>query len=223
MLRNYFACGLYALLLSLPTGKAAGDDMPLEIDIFSSHPSVVADKPRFHGAWLWASKQSDDARKVITRHLTFVNLSAARLVYTRSGTMRVGNYRHTPTGRQVENTFRLLDSIVPIQPLVRIEHEEPAITLIYADGRRREIYTDERDLDASVQTTAARRAQKLAFASWEQDRLVIETHSNAGITVLERYALDRETRRLNVELAIDTPRLPDVLVLNYQYQPATFE
>jgi hypothetical protein len=222
MLNSRFTCGVYTLLLLVSIGEAAADGAPLEIDIYSSRP-VVTDKPVFHGAWLWVSKQSDDARKAITRQMTFVNLSAARMVHTRSGTMLLGNYRHPPTGKQVENTFRLLDSIVPIQPLVRIEHEEPAITLIYADGRRREIYTDERDLDVSVQTTAARRAQKLVFASWEQNRLVIETNSNAGITVLERYALDRETKWLYVELAIDVPRLPDVLVLNYRYQPVTFE
>lgn len=223
MLRNYFACGLYAVLLSVPVGKAAGDGAPLEIDIFSASPSVLTDKPRFHGAWLWAAKHSDDARKVITRHLTFINLSAMRLVQTRNGVMRVGNYRRTPTERQVESTFRLLDSIVPIQPLVRIEHAEPAITLIYADGRRREIYTDERDLDTSVQSTSARRAQKLVFASWERDALVIETNSNSGMSVLERYRLNRETGWLNVELSIDTPRLPDVLVLNYQYEPVVSE
>lgn len=198
--------------------------------IVSLQTAVVAEeRPLLSGNWEWLPDESAVPRELIAESLEFIDLEAFQAARRtgRASSMR-GPYRRKPTKKQVDSAFLLFDTVVPMQPLASIEHREPWVKLAYTDGREREVYTDGRDLAASVQTTAARQDQKLQFASWEKEVLVIETHSSSGVSVLERYTLKagqggNEAVYLQAEISIDSARLPDTLTIDSLYRSAGSE
>lgn len=186
-------------------------------------PAVAGDRPLLSGRWERLPDESDNPDEFIAEGLEYIDMGAFQAARTEGRAAPRGAYRRKPTKKQVDSLLQFLDTVVPLQPLVSIEHREPWIKLVYADGREREIYTDGRDLAAKVQTTATQQDQKLQFASWEEDVLVIETNTSSGVSVLERYSLvndpeKHEPARLRVEVAIDTARFRHVLKLNSVYR-----
>lgn len=187
--------------------------------------AVAANRPQLTGRWERLPDESDSLDELIAEGLEYIDVEALQAARAAGHAAPRGAYRRKPTKKEVDSLLRFLDTVVPMQPLALVEHREPWVRLVYADGREREIYTDGRDLAAKVQTTAAQQDQKLQFASWEEDVLVIETNTSSGVSVLERYSLvndpeKHEPVRLRVEVAIDSARFRDVLRLRNVYRPA---
>lgn len=187
--------------------------------------AFAASRPQLSGRWEWLPDESDNPDELIAKGLEYIDVSAFQAARAAGHAAPKGAYRRKPTRKQVDSLLRFLDTVVPLRPLASIEHREPWVKLVYADGREREIYTDGRDLAAKVQTTAAHQDQKLQFASWEGDVLVIETNTSSGVSVLERYSLvndpvKHEPAHLRVEIVIDSARFRDVLKLSNVYRPA---
>ena len=202
-IRAFFFCGLILLLI----------------------PAAANNRPLLYGQWERLPDESDNLTELLAKSLEFIDVAAFQASRAAGYAAPVGAYRRKPTRKQVDSLFHFFDTVVPMQPLVSIEHREPWVKLTYTDGREREIYTDGRDLAASVQTTAARKDQKLQFASWEGDVLVVETNTSSGVSVLESYSLGSgsgkdEMIQLQVEIAIDSARLPDMLRFNSVYRSA---
>lgn len=196
--------------------------------VFVVFQAVADNRSLLSGQWKWLPDESDDPRELIAESLEFIDVAAFQAARAAGHAAPVGAYRRRPARKQVDSVFRFFDTVVPMQPLASIEHREPWMKLIYTDGREREIYTDGRDLAASVQTTAARQDQKLQFASWEGNVLVVETNTSSGVSVLESYSLGSgsgkdEVIQLQVEIAIDSARLPDMLRFNSVYRSAAKE
>lgn len=189
-------------------------------------PAIAGDRPLLTGRWERLPDESDSLDERIAEGLAYIDVEALQAARAAGHAAPRGAYRRKPTRKEVDSLLRFLDTVVPMQPLASIEHREPWVKLVYADGREREIYTDGRDLAAKVQTTAAQQDQKLQFASWEEDVLVIETNTSSGVSVLERYTRvndpeKHEPVRLRVDVAIDSARFRDVLRLRNVYRPAS--
>lgn len=182
--------------------------------------AVADNRPLLSGHWEKLPDESDRPEELIARSLEYIDVGAFQAARSAGHPAPMGAFRRKPTQKQVDELFHFLDSVIPMQPLASIEHREPWVKLVYVDGREREIYTDGRDLAAKVQTTATRRDQKLQFAAWEGDVLAVETHASSGVSVLERYSLANGAKRLRVEIAIDSPRFPEVLSLDSIYRSA---
>lgn len=187
--------------------------------------AYAADRPLLSGRWERLPDESDNPGELIAESLEFIDLAAFQAARSTGRAAPRGAFRHKPTSKQVDSLLSFLDTVVPLQPLVSIEHREPWVKLVYTDGREREIYTDGRDLAAKVQTTAVEQDQKLQFASWEENVLVIETNSSSGVSVLERYSLVNDAGKhgpahLRVEVAIDSARFRERVRLNSVYRPA---
>ncbi|HEX7026512.1 MAG TPA: hypothetical protein VF268_04675 [Gammaproteobacteria bacterium] len=187
---------------------------------------VIADnRSSLSGQWEWLPDESDDPGRLIAKGLEYLDVAAFQVARSSGRTVPVGAFRRKPSEKQVDTLVGFFDAIVPLGPLASIEHREPWMKLGYADGREREIYTDGRDLAASVQTTAAQQAQKIQFASWEGATLVVETNTTSGVSVLERYSLEAhaekdEARLLRVEVIIDSARLAEKISFNSVYRSA---
>lgn len=196
--------------------------------IVISFQAAADSRPVLSGHWERLPDESNNPSELIAKSLEYIDLAALQAARSMGNRAPMGAFRRKPTPKQVDSLLHFFDTVVPLQPLVSIEHREPWIKLIYTDGREREIYTDGRDLAASVQTTAARQDQKLQYASWEKDILVVETHTGSGVSVLERYSLWRrpgedEAMHLRVEVTIDTARLSEMLSLYSIYRSADKE
>jgi hypothetical protein len=190
-----------------------------------SFQAFAESKPQLSGRWEWLPDESDDPGDLIAEGLEYIDIAALQTARSEGYATPAGAFRRKPGQKQVDALFRFFDSIVPMQPLASIEHREPWLKLIYADGREREIYTDGRDLAASVQTTATRQDQKLQFASWEKNTLVVETNTTSGVSMLERYSLSGRSEKgeatfLRVEIAIDSARLSEMMSINSIYRSA---
>lgn len=187
--------------------------------------SAETDLPNFSGKWVLNVKKSDDLRKILMKSLEKFNPAGLRLVQTARGVVAMGNYIEKPTEEKIEAVYGYLNSIAPFEEIIAVKHSEPLLRLTYKDGRQRDVYTDERDSSAVVQTTASQQDQKLVFASWDKDRekIVIETNSNSGTTIIETLILldlDKpEKLRLKYEYKIESVRLPKLQEIVYYYHP----
>lgn len=182
--------------------------------VWSSH-SVST--PLLEGDWFYVAKQSSDINKVLKKRLEYIDSTAARLATSGTNQYVVGSTRVRPTQEQIQQVLEFIDAIVPLNPLIAIEHDDPSLTLRYKDGRVRTVYTDGRDSDTTIQTTAKNIDQKLVFAAWEKKALVIETNSNSGTTIIERFKRDKGENQLNIIMTINSVRLPKSISLEYVY------
>jgi hypothetical protein len=75
---------------------------------------------------------------------------------------------------------------------IEIMHEEPLITIRYADGRERLLYTDGREQQADTKVKWKKRG-----------KLVVKSTTELGRNITERYELAMEGRQLLLVTSVD--------------------
>ena len=82
------------------------------------------------------------------------------------------------------------------------EQNEPAFRLIYADGFERVFYSDNRKRVVSASGTAAFDKQDFSFASWDGDKLLVESRPRDGGWINETFEILTVSGQLRVTLEL---------------------
>ena len=97
---------------------------------------------------------------------------------------------------------QLLYDHISYDQRLRFEYQEPRVRLVYDDGFERSFYADGRGRIASASGTAGGDRSDYSFASWEGERLLVESRPLDGGRISEVYALEEGGTRLRVELEL---------------------
>lgn len=174
------------------------------------------------GSWRLDQKESDNLRRVVAESLEYNDWSQLHQVQTPRGPRLFGKVRQEPSDKEVNQALGFLDSLVPTRPLVQIEHRDPQVILKYENGLERRVDLKPPGPGENTQSTAASGDQKLVLAAWEEGALVIETNTLSGARVLERLELDGpQSNRLKVSIEVNVARLPNPVMFERYYLPAS--
>ena len=98
-----------------------------------------------------------------------------------------------------------------VSTTLTIEYAAPQISFTADDGYTRTWSTDGSGSNVSA---GGEQWQQTAYVDWEGDTLAIEHSLPMGGARIERYRVDAESGRLQIEVTMDTPRFAKPL--NYQ-------
>jgi hypothetical protein len=115
-------------------------------------------------------------------------------------------------------------SVEEVRPLwnaphrLRLSHRDPLLEMRIDERRTRQVYTDNRGVSVSASGASQ---DEVSTAGWEKDVLVVETTTDAGTQVVERYRLTEDGQRLRVtrELATVQAEEPVIAETVYDRQP----
>ena len=100
---------------------------------------------------------------------------------------------------------------------LQFDYEEPRFRLVYNDGFERIFYSDGRGRVASASGASSGDRNDYSFASWDGDRLLVESRPLDGGRITETFMLEEGGNRLRVELELQplSFRVPIYLIRIY--------
>lgn len=129
---------------------------------------------------------------------------------TRSGGPGARARDHATDDRELGNM------IAPIVQL-RVEQDDTTVSISDAGGQMQLFTTDGRKVKEALLSGG----ELETSARWKDGRLTIERKQDKTGTVKEIYSIDRDTRKLIIEIKLSSNRLPRALVFRRVYDPAT--
>jgi hypothetical protein len=160
--------GLLPVLFSLMLALAAPARLCAQQD---AHPV-------FNGYWMINETLSDDTDRQVE-----VSIRRAGGTIPRGGKQGKGRYRGGP------EEHALYDHLSYDETL-SFHYLEPEFRLAYDQGFERVFHSDNRRRAISASGTAAQDKQDFSFASWDGDRLLVESRVRDGGWILETYTLE---------------------------------
>ncbi len=177
--------------------------------VVSSNKKVtIAIKPNLSGFWKLNKELSDEPREILqqamqeSRNFKSRSEGKGRGGFGRRGMRSSGRMVSREGGTFGGRGQRPLQGLSEfIQPTEQMEiiYEKPVLNIVQEDGRKRRFYTDNRG--ASISASGGLQ-QKVTTAGWEKTDLIIETTSDGGPRIIERYSLDSSLRQLNVAVQV---------------------
>jgi hypothetical protein len=147
----------------------------------------------FNGHWIVNGKLSDDTDKQVER-----SIIAAGGRATRGGK---GRYRGGP------EEHALYDHI-SYDEVLEFSYTSPEFRLIYSDGFERLFYSDNRRRTVSASGTSNDDRQDFSFASWHDNKLLVESRVRDGGWILETYTLEADGKQLRVTMELQPSSFP---------------
>ncbi len=163
---------LFILTFSLPV---AGQD---EIPDYSS----------FLGDWTVNEELSDDTDRQVE-----IAIKAAGGRIPRTDKKGKGRYRGGPKEHAIYDHISYDDSL-------HFQYHPPEFQLIYDDGFERVFHSDNRKRVVSASGTIAGDNLDFSFASWDGERLIIETRARDGGWIYEIMEATEDTLTVTLEL-----------------------
>ena len=204
--------------LKTGVGSDAGKRAETEPDSTYPKSGEVATllRPNFSGTWNLNKELSDDPRKKVQDAMKSLRNSRSGSSGTKGGGRgghRAGGPAGGMTGRgdsQPEDMQALLRASSTLQ----ITHEDPMLLVVTDDGGQQRLFTDFRGASVSA---GGGMQQKVTIAGWEHGVLVVETTSNSGPRLIQRYKLNANTNQLMISAEITPPGLAEPVVVNRVY------
>lgn len=144
----------------------------------------------FDGTWVLNEKLSDD-----TDHQVEESIRAAGGRPDSGGKRGKERYRGGPAEQA------LYDHI-SYDEMLEFHHNEPEFRLIYEESFERIFYSDDRKRVVSASGTATFDRQDYSFASWDGDRLLVESRPRDGGWINETFEILPQTGQLRVTLQL---------------------
>ena len=157
--------------------------------LLAGSPSRAADNHAiFNGSWIINGKLSDD-----TDHQVEVSIRESGGKPDSGGKRGKGRYKGGPPEQALYDHLSY-------DEILEFNYNEPEFRLVYADGFERVFYSDNRKRVVSASGMAASDKQDASFATWDGDRLLVESRPRDGGWINETYELIPETGQLRVTL-----------------------
>jgi len=154
----------------------------------------AAEKPdgrsAFNGQWIVNEELSDDTDTQVEKAIR-----AAGGKIDRGGRRGNEKYRGGPEEHE------LYDHISYDRKLI-FQYRKPEFHLVYEQGFERIFHSDNRKRIVSASGQAAGDAKDFSFASWDGDRLIVESRPRDGGWIFETYEYEQETDQLKVSLEL---------------------
>jgi len=155
---------------------------------------VIADTANLHsafiGRWVINEKLSDDTDRQVE---TAIIKGGGRI--PRGGRQGRERYRGGP----VEH---LLYDHISYDLMLEFNYTEPEFRLVYDQDFERIFYSDNRRRTVSASGTSADDRQDFSFASWDGDRLLVESRVRDGGWIHETYTLESGGEQLRVVMEL---------------------
>lgn len=144
--------------------------------------TALARGPQLGGYWVINDELSDDTDSQVEKA---IKAGGGRLPHTdKKGK---GRYKGGPSDQ------RLYDHI-SYDEVLRIQDNEPQFRFSYEDGFERVFYSDNRGRSVSASSLQSGVRKDYSFASWEGNKLIVESRPLDGGHTLETYTLDPDGR-----------------------------
>jgi hypothetical protein len=150
----------------------------------------VPGRPSFIGSWQINLKLSDDTDKRVEE-----SIRAAGGRPDSGGKRGKGRYKGGPPEQALYDHISYDETLVFVQ-------NEPEFRLTYADGFERVFYSDNRKRIVSASGTAAFDKQDFSFASWDGNKLLVESRPRDGGWINETFELLLASGQLRVTLEL---------------------
>ncbi len=144
----------------------------------------------FNGHWIINEEASDDTDAQVEKA---IRAAGGRI--QRGGRKGKERYRGGPEEHE------LYDHISYDQKLT-FQYEEPEFHLVYEQEFERIFHSDNRKRTVSASGLAAGDIRDFSFASWDGNRLIVESRPRDGGWIFEIYQLEREPDQLKVTLEL---------------------
>lgn len=159
------------------------------------------------GHWRIDSEESDDPRALVTERLEASRVSTHIVSDPGGRNDGHGTLGTLPRFRSkaLNSDRRRAGQDLPIPELprdLRLAYQSPALRVIGGDGQSRVWYTDNRGASVSAMGGGD---QETVTAGWEGNILVVERISPLGPGTIERYRVNSETGKLEVDVVLMVP------------------
>lgn len=152
--------------------------------------SVVSSQPDFRGHWVINDKLSDD-----TDNQVEISIRAAGGRPDSGGKRGKGRYKGGPPEQALYDHLSY-DEVLDLQ------YTEPEFRLGYAENFVRVFYSDNRKRVVTASGRAESDKQDFAFASWDGDKLLVESRPRDGGSIFETFEMLPQTDQLKVTLEL---------------------
>lgn len=152
--------------------------------------TTVSSQPGFRGHWVINDKLSDD-----TDYQVEVSIRAAGGRPDSGGKRGKGRYKGGPPEQALYDHLSY-DEVLDFQ------YTEPEFQLVYAENFERVFYSDNRKRVVSASGRAESDKQDFAFASWDGDKLLVESRPRDGGSIFETFEILPQTDQLKVTLEL---------------------
>lgn len=175
-------------------------------------------KEDFSGSWLLDSDASDDPQEQMRDAMKSMmraggggrGMGGGSPGQGRGGGMGGGQRGRGAAGgmdSRGQRTQVEISALAAASPSLVITHEDPMLLIVSEGNRNQRLYTDFRGASVSANGGLD---QRVTVAGWEGAVLVVETTTNGGLRLVQRYQLDAATGRLVVASAIHVPEVKPV-------------
>jgi hypothetical protein len=163
----------------------------------------------FNGNWVVNEELSDDTDARVERSIREAGGRPPRTDKKGKGRYRGGPEEHA-----------LYDHISYDETL-EFHYEAPEFRLVYDEGFERVFHSDNRKRVISASGTVAGDNQDFSFATWNGNRLHVESRVRDGGWILERFELLPETSQLKVSLELKPSSFARPIIITRIYDRVT--
>lgn len=159
----------------------------------------------FNDEWIVNEELSDDTDYQVERSILE---AGGRL--PRTGKKGKGRYRGGPPEQALYDHMSYDDTL-------SFHYAPPEFRVVYDHGFERVFYSDNRKRVVSASGTAAGDDQDFSFATWDDDRLLVESRPRDGGWILETYELTGQGQQLQVSLELNPSSFAEPIYITRIY------
>lgn len=178
-------------------------------DVSAATPATGAElqsRPDFSGHWVFNAKLSDDPQEKVKQAMKAMRQAQGGGRGMGGGSGKKGRGNKAGGGRgsaggpggRSEMPYGELSELTATPARLEIIHADPSLLITDENDRRRQLYTDFRGASVSISEPPQ---QRVAVAGWEDSVLVVETTTNGGTRLTQRYQIDAGTGQLMISAA----------------------
>jgi len=181
--------------------------LPSEAALGGKVVDVAARGEPLSGHWRVDAEASDDPQALVAERLEASRVSTHIVSDPQGRNDGHGTLGTLPRYRSkaLNSDRRRAGQDLPIPELsreLRLSFQSPVLTVIGDDGQARVWYTDSRGASVSAMGGGD---QETVTAGWEGNILVVERISPLGPGTIERYRVNNETGKLEVDVVLTVP------------------
>lgn len=146
----------------------------------------------FNGSWVLNTKLSDDTDEQVER-----------AIREAGGRPDGGNRQRKGERYRGGPPEQVLYDNISYEQTLTFSHQEPEFRLVYGNDFERVFYSDNRSRVVSASGTSRADRQDYSFASWDGDKLLVETRPRDGGWINETFEILPATGQLKVMLELE--------------------
>lgn len=159
------------------------------LTVLAAVPAQPQTPPDITGSWRINEALSDNTDKQVERALRAAGEKVSSSWFDR----RKDKYRGGPAEQELYDRFSY-------DPVLTITTTDGGYVFEYADGFKRNVFTDNRS--RAISLTALDTVEDFSMGHWESERFLVEAHPRDGGFASEVYQLQNGGTQLQVEFSI---------------------